>query len=42
MKIEDMTESEVLEELKTWDDEVWNKFKRENYETIVLKFEGDK
>ena len=26
----------MLEELKTWDDEVWAKFKRDNYETICL------
>ena len=26
----------MLEELKTWDDEVWNKFKRDNYEVINL------
>jgi hypothetical protein len=35
---EKMTEAEMLEELKTWDDEVWAKFKRENYETISLGF----
>lgn len=33
-----MTEAEMLEELKTWDDEVWEKFKRENYETINIGF----
>jgi hypothetical protein len=31
-----MTEQEMLEELKTWDDEVWAKFKRDNYEVINL------
>lgn len=36
--IEEMTEAEMLEELKTWDDEVWEKFKRENYETINIGF----
>ena len=29
----------MLEELKAWDDKVWAKFKRENYETINLGFE---
>ena len=37
-KIEEMTEQEMLEELKTWDDEVWNNFKKNNYETINLGF----
>jgi hypothetical protein len=37
-KIEDMTEAEMLEELKTWDDEVWKNFKKNNYETISLSF----
>jgi len=39
--IEDMTDEELLEELKTWDDEVWDKFKQENYETISLGFKLD-
>ena len=33
-----MTEQEMLEELKTWDDAVWEKFKRDNYETINIGF----
>ena len=33
-----MTEAEAIEELKTWDDEVWERFKRENYETICIGF----
>jgi hypothetical protein len=33
-----LTEKEMLEELKTWDDEVWKKFKQEKYETISLSF----
>ena len=40
-KIEEMTEAEMLEELKTWDDEAWAKFKRDNYETINLEFKLD-
>ena len=39
--VQDMTEAEMIEELKTWDDEVWNRFKRENYETIVLRFKTE-
>jgi hypothetical protein len=39
--IEDMTEEEMLEELKTWDDGAWEKFKQENYETISLGFKLD-
>jgi hypothetical protein len=37
--IKDMSEAEMLEELKTWDDAVWNKFKQNNYETISLSFD---
>ena len=36
--VEQMTEEEMLEELKTWDDDAWNRFKRENYETINIGF----
>jgi hypothetical protein len=36
-----MTEQEMLEELKTWDDEVWRQFKQQNYEVIVLRFESE-
>jgi hypothetical protein len=38
---EEITESEMLEELKTWDDEVWKRFKEQNYETINLSFQVD-
>jgi hypothetical protein len=31
-----MTEQEMLEELKTWDEEAWKKFKEQNYEVINL------
>jgi len=31
-----MTEEQMLEELKTWDDEAWQKFKQTNYEVISL------
>ena len=37
-KVEDMTEEEMLEELKTWDQDAWDRFKKENYETISLDF----
>jgi hypothetical protein len=33
-----MTEEQMLEELKTWDDQIWKKFKQNNYETINLEF----
>jgi len=36
--IEKMTEEEMLEELKTWDEEAWQRFKRNNYEVINLGF----
>jgi hypothetical protein len=36
--IEKMTEEEMLEELKTWDEEAWQRFKRDNYEVINLEF----
>jgi hypothetical protein len=35
-EIKDMTQEEMLEELKTWDDKAWQKFKRDNYEVINL------
>jgi hypothetical protein len=31
-----MSEQEMLEELKTWDEEAWKKFKQDNYEVISL------
>lgn len=37
-----MTEEEMLEELKTWDDEAWQKFKDQNYETIHVEFDLSK
>ena len=40
--IKEMTEAEMLEELKTWDDEVWENFKKNNYETINIGFKLDK
>ena len=36
-----MTEQEMLEELKTWDEEAWKKFKQDNYEVISLEFALD-
>ena len=36
-----MTEQEMLEELKTWDEEAWKKFKQDNYEVINLEFPPD-
>ena len=36
-----MTDQEMLEELKTWDDEVWKRFKEQNYETITLSFKKE-
>ena len=33
-----VTEEEMLEELKTWDDAVWENFKKTNYETICIGF----
>ncbi len=37
--VEEMTEQEMLEELKTWDEEAWKRYKNANYETINLEFE---
>lgn len=34
--MEKMTEKEMLEELKTWDDEIWKKFKKTQYKVINL------
>ena len=34
-----MTKEQTIEELKTWDDSVWKRFKEENYETISLSFD---
>ena len=31
-----MTEEQMLEELKTWDDEAWKKFKQTQYQVIEL------
>ena len=31
-----MTEEQMLEELKTWDDEAWKLFKQTQYEVIEL------
>jgi hypothetical protein len=36
-----MTEEEMLQELKDWDLESWDRFKKENYETIVVEFPKD-
>jgi hypothetical protein len=36
-----MTEEEMIEELKTWDEDAWRKYKQENYETIVLSFKEE-
>ena len=33
-----MTEQEMIEELKTWDDGAWQQFKRDNYEVIELGY----
>ena len=37
--IDEMTEAEMMEELRTWDQDVWERFKRENYECICFQFE---
>jgi hypothetical protein len=34
-----MTDQEMLEELKNWDEESWKLFKQKNYETIPLSFQ---
>ena len=34
-----MTDQEMLEELKNWDEESWKLFKQKNYETITLSFQ---
>jgi hypothetical protein len=36
-----MSEQEMLEELKTWDEEAWKKFKRDNYEVINIEIPLD-
>lgn len=33
-----MTDEEMLEELKNWDDEAWQNFKQTRYEVINLDF----
>lgn len=33
-----MTDEEALKELESWDQDAWDKFKRENYEVISLGF----
>ena len=33
-----MTEEEMLEELKNWDEEAWKRFKQQNYEVINLGY----
>jgi hypothetical protein len=33
-----MTEEQMLEELKTWDDDAWQKFKQTQYEVIAINF----
>lgn len=38
MTNKEMTEAEMLEELKTWDDDAWKLFKEKNYETISIEF----
>ena len=40
-QLHEMTEEEMLEELKTWDLDVWNKYKKENYDVIVIDFGFD-
>jgi hypothetical protein len=37
--VKDMTEAEMIEELKTWDEAAWKRFKEKNYETINIQFE---
>jgi len=36
-----MTDEQMLAELKNWDDQVWKKFKQNNYETINLEFQKE-
>jgi hypothetical protein len=37
---EPLTDAQMIEELKTWDDEAWRKFKQTQYEVISLNFES--
>ena len=39
--MEEVTQEQMLEELKTWDDDAWQKFKQTNYEVIYLGFIPD-
>lgn len=32
---------DLLKELEDWDEESWNRFKRENYEVINVEFKDD-
>jgi hypothetical protein len=34
--MEKMTEAQMIEELKTWDEEDWKRFKQTQYEVIAL------
>ena len=34
--IENTTEAQMIEELKTWDEEAWKRFKQTQYEVISL------
>jgi hypothetical protein len=36
-----MTDQEMLEELKNWDEESWKLFKQKNYETIPPSFQAE-
>lgn len=36
--MEKMTEKQMLEELKTWDEEAWKRYKEANYELIEINF----
>jgi hypothetical protein len=36
-----MTEQEMLEELKTWDEKAWKCFKQTQYEVIEINFPND-
>jgi len=34
-----MTEEQMIEELKTWNQDAWNRYKDDNYETINIGFD---
>ena len=39
--LHEMTEEELRAEVKTWDLDVWNKYKQENCDVIIVDFGFD-